>query len=309
MIKQGISNKIKVLVLGVNGMLGHKVFEILSKEDKLYVTGTVTDIKKAEAFFPNDCRRMIRSGVFADKLESVECVLNDLQPEIVVNCIGIIKQNDKSHDLQRMISVNALFPHQLAKTTESYGGRVITIATDCVFDGQKETAYVETDLPTCHDAYGMSKYLGELQNGRHLTIRTSIIGHELNSNLSLVDWFLSQTSNSVSGYSKAIFSGLTTLEFAKFLLTKVIFNTELMGLYHLSVEPIAKLDLLNLIKNKYQKEIEILPDTKVVINRALNSDKLREKVNYQPPTWEQLIAEMHADYLKSPFYINKRKSA
>lgn len=293
----------KIIVLGASGMLGHKMFEILSKDNECY--GTVTSFAKYKEVFPKEYHSKIIDGVIADKIETVEKVVTQIKPDFVINCIGVIKQNEMSHDAKNMIQLNALFPHQLASICDSVKSKLITIATDCVFDGQKGEPYLESDLPTCHDAYGMSKYLGEINYGNHLTLRTSIIGHELGSSLSLLDWFLNEESEVIKGYTKAIFSGLPTFELASFIDKYVLDNKELKGLYHLSVEPISKFDLLKLVAKEYNKKVEFVTDDKVKINRALNSDKLRKLVGYQPSNWEDLIYNMHQDYLHSKFYNHK----
>jgi dTDP-4-dehydrorhamnose reductase len=170
--------------------------------------------------------------------------------------------------------------------------RLIHISTDCVFNGRKGL-YKETDLSDAEDLYGKSKFIGELHDLPHaVTLRTSIIGHELNSNDSLVDWFLSQTGT-VKGYKKAIFSGLPTVELARVIKDFVMPRTDLQGSYHVSADPIDKYTLLNLIANIYGKEIEIIADEKVHIDRSLNSDKFRQATGYQPPSWPILIEKMY----------------
>jgi len=125
-----------------------------------------------------------------------------------------------------------------------------------------------------------------------VTLRTSIIGHELNSQTSLVDWFLSQTGV-VKGYKKAIFSGLPTVELANVIKDYVIPNRNLQGLYHVSVEAIDKHTLLNLIAHVYGKDIEIEADEKVQIDRSLDSSRFQQATGYMPPSWPQLIEKMH----------------
>ena len=295
----------KVLVLGASGMLGHKVFEVLSSYKNFDVYGTVTGFKSFNGLLPNYFEPKIVEGIYADKIETVEKVISKIKPEVVINCIGIIKQNKNSNDCVNSLLINSLFPHLTAGVCEKNHCRFITVATDCVFDGIKGN-YNETDLPTCHDVYGMTKFLGEIKDKENsLTLRTSIIGHELNTNISLLDWFLSQESE-VNGYSKAIFSGFTTLEFAKLLAEKIIPNEDLRGLYQISVNPISKYDLLKLVADVYKKKISINPDDSVRIDRSLNSALLRSKIDYNPPEWKILIEESYDDFLKSDFYKEKR---
>lgn len=296
----------KIFVLGASGMLGHKVFEVLSGYNNFDVYGTVTSKKSFSGFLPSKFELKIIEGVYADKIETLEELVKKNKPDVLINCIGIIKQNKESKDCISSIIINALFPHLVADICDRNDCRFITVATDCVFDGQNGN-YKDTDLPTCHDVYGMTKFLGEVKDKTNsLTLRTSIIGHELNSNISLLDWFLSQEGK-IKGYKKAIFSGLTTLEFSKLLAEKIIPNEELSGLYHLSVNPISKYDLLQTIAKFYGKDIKIDSDDIIKIDRSLNSDILRGIIAYNPPSWEKLVDEMYNDFLKSNFYKNKRE--
>ncbi|MFA5532000.1 MAG: SDR family oxidoreductase [Candidatus Shapirobacteria bacterium] len=292
--------KKKILILGINGMIGHKVFEVLSKYKNFEVFGTVK--KKSEFFdFKN-----VYENVYVDKIETIEKIIQKVKPKVVINCTGITKQSDQINNISKSIIINALFPHQLSDICKKNKIRLITFTTDCVFDGQKGS-YKDNDLPTCHDVYGMTKYLGEIKDKKNtLTLRTSIIGHELNSKIALLDWFLSQ-ENTVKGYKKAIFSGFTTLEFAKLLAEKIIPDETLNGLYQISVDPISKYDLLKIIADVYKKNIKIVVDETVKIDRSLNSDILRQKINYQPPKWKDLVVEMYNDFQESDFYKNKRK--
>lgn len=297
----------KIIVLGSSGMLGHKVFEILSNCEDFDVYGTVTSKNSFGECLPIKFESKIIENIYADKIDTVENLIKLNRPDVVINCIGIIKQNKESKDCINSITINALFPHLVSGLCEKYGARFITIATDCVFDGQKGN-YNDNDLPTCHDIYGMTKFLGEVSNSKNtLTLRTSIIGHELKSNISLLDWFLCQDI-SVKGYKKAIFSGFTTLEFAKLLIDKIIPNENLCGMYQISTEPISKYDLLNIVADIYKKRIIINSEESVKINRSLNSDILGKLINYQPKKWEYLVIDMYNDFLKSEFYKNKREN-
>ena len=296
----------KILVLGASGMLGHKVFEVLNTYKGFDVYGTVTNLNSFDGLLPDCFKTRIIEGVYADKIETFEVVIREEKPDVVINCIGIIKQNKNSKDCVSSLLINSVFPHLAADVCERNNARFITVATDCVFDGSKGD-YHDDDLPTCHDIYGMTKFLGEVKDKTNsLTLRTSIIGHELNSNISLLDWFLAQ-ENDISGYTKAIFSGFTTLEFAKLLAEKIIPNDSLSGLYQASVNPISKYDLLKLVSNIYGKKIIISPNSSVRINRSLNSALLRSKIGYKPSDWEDLIKNMYDDFLESPFYKAKRE--
>ncbi|QBH97936.1 SDR family oxidoreductase [Limnobaculum zhutongyuii] len=280
-----------ILILGANGMLGNSIFRFLSSNVHCNVIGTVRDLKSYSSQM-NNVRNIIELNDVFDK-----DTLTDLIKKVdyVINCIGIIKQKD-SVDYLNCIKVNTYLPHYLASICSDTGSRLIHFSTDCIFDGTKGN-YLDDDLPDAKDLYGRSKSLGEVSYGNHLTLRTSIIGHEINSHLSLVDWFLNAKSP-INGYSKAIFSGLPTREIARFILEKIILTEKsISGLYNLSASPISKYDLLILINSCYQSNKSINNDVSFVIDRSLNSEKLRAAVNFYPDEWPDLISIMHEDYI------------
>lgn len=214
-----------------------------------------------------------------------------MNPDIVINCIGVVKQVPDSDTPLVAIPINALLPHRMARLCELSGARFVHISTDCVFSGSKGM-YTEYDIADATDFYGRTKYLGEVDYPNAITLRTSIIGHELNGSRSLIDWFLSER-NSVNGYKRAIFSGLPTVEVARVIRDHVIPNPELHGVYHLSVDPINKFDLLTLVSKIYGKIIDIKPDNKFTVDRSLDSTRFREATTFTPKPWADLICEMH----------------
>ncbi len=283
-----------VLILGATGMLGYSLFSNLAGNPALNVTGTVRSLTGKAAFFAQ-YQQQVLQGIDVSDIASIEQAIVTAKPAVVINCIGLIKQHDIAKQHVAAIEINALLPHQLAALCDQYGARLIHFSTDCVFDG-KQGMYQEADLPTATDLYGKSKCLGEVNYGRHLTLRTSIIGHELDSAVSLVDWFLSQ-SGAVNGFSKAVFSGMPTCYIAKLLAENILNKPEICGLYHLSAEPINKHSLISLVADIYGKEIEINESTQLVIDRSLDSSRLRHTIAFTPPSWRELIEFMHHDYL------------
>jgi dTDP-4-dehydrorhamnose reductase len=280
----------KILVLGASGMLGSTVIRYLLEND-YDAHGTVRGSSSID-LFPARIKKFIHGDVVAEDFEGILRLIKKIKPSIVINCIGIIKQLGDSFDPLIAIPINSLLPHKLARLCDLEGVRLIHISTDCVFSGRKG-GYLEIDFPDANDLYGRSKYLGEVDCHNCITLRTSIIGHELNTSNSLLDWFLSQNT-SVFGYTKAIFSGLTTLEIAKVISNHVMPHKELSGLYHLSVNSINKYELLKLIAEVYKKDIEIIPSDETVIDRSLNSNKFCNVTGYIPKPWPQLIEEMHS---------------
>lgn len=224
--------------------------------------------------------------------DTLTSVMARVKPDVVINCVGLIKQLAHAKDPLTALPINAMLPHRLASLCELAGSRLIHVSTDCVFSGRKGL-YQESDLSDAEDLYGKSKYIGELhEKAQAITLRTSIIGHEPGSNHALVDWFLSQ-QNSVRGFTKAIFSGLPTVELARVMKDFVIPHPKLNGLYHVAAEPIDKFRLLSLVAAQYGKSIEIRPDDGLVIDRSLDGARFREATGYVAPDWPELVRRMH----------------
>lgn len=285
--------KRNVLILGATGMLGHTLLHDFSRRDHFAVHATARSREGLSRWFAPELRERIHMPVDADNFASMVRVLEEVRPEVVINCIGVIKQLAAAQDPIACISINALFPHRLAKECAQIDARLIHFSTDCVFSGKKG-GYVESDFPDCDDLYGRSKLLGEVDYPHAVTLRTSIIGHELNSSISLIGWFLAQQGR-VKGFSKAIYSGFPTVEMARIIAEEVIPRPELRGLYHVSSAPISKYDLLCLVQERYAKTIEIEPYDGFVCDRSLDSSRFRAATGYVPPTWEEMVARMHVE--------------
>ena len=273
-------------------MLGHKAFEILSLNDKYEVYGTLrseNDIKKYFSESKN-CRNIF-SEIDALDLNSVFDIIDSLRPDLVINCIGIIKQLKESHNALLSIEINSLFPHKLADHIKGSKIRLIHISTDCVFSGDKGN-YIETDYSDAKDLYGKTKFLGELINYNNcITIRTSIIGPELQTKVSLLEWFLSQ-KGTVNGYVNAIYSGLTTIELIKIIVDHIIPNLNKHGLYNVSSEPISKHDLLVKIAIQFKLNVKVNRFEEFFNNKSLISQKFTDDFGYQKKSWDKMILEM-----------------
>jgi dTDP-4-dehydrorhamnose reductase len=285
-----VREKERILILGVSGMLGSALFKILS-ELEFEVYGTVRSANYKNFFNESELERII-SNIDVQNHDDLVFLFSELNPTVVINCVGVIKQKSSAKEPLVVIPINSLLPHKLSNLCFLVGARLILISTDCVFNGE-DGNYIESDITNAVDLYGVSKALGEIRDQEHVvTIRTSIIGHEINSNKSLVDWFLNSNS-SVKGYQYAIFSGLPTNELANVIGKMIIPNKKLKGLYHVSVDSIAKYDLLTLVKDVYSKEIDIIPSEEVRIDRSLNSDKFKHETGYVPPNWKTLIENLY----------------
>lgn len=279
----------KVLVVGATGMLGNAVFRYFSERPEFEAHGTIRSAGGRRHFRPGDATRL-HSGVDALDFDSVIAAFGKVRPEVVVNAIGLIKQLETANDALSAIPINALFPHRLAHLCGATGARLIHVSTDCVFSG-KRGHYLESDQPDAYDLYGRSKLLGEVDYDHAVTLRTSIIGHELKSAHALVDWFLSQ-SGSVRGFTRAVFSGLPTVELARVIEHYVIPHASLKGLFHVAADPINKHDLLQLLAHTYGKDIEIAADDQLVIDRSLVAARFNSATGYRPADWPTLIGAM-----------------
>jgi dTDP-4-dehydrorhamnose reductase len=277
----------KVLILGATGMLGNAMVRFLSGDPRLAVIGAARS-RDARSLFPADVGGCVVGGLDLD--DGLAGLFADHRPDVVINCVGLIKQLAEANEVLAAVPVNTLLPHRLAALCKDAGARLVHFSTDCVFSGGQGD-YRESDQPDARDLYGLSKLLGETAEPHTITLRTSMVGHELRSRRSLLEWFLAQ-SGSVKGYRRAIFSGLPTVELARIVREHVIPRPDLHGLYHVSAEPIAKFDLLKLFAAVYERDIEIVSDEALVIDRSLNSDRFRAATGYSPPPWTELVAEM-----------------
>lgn len=284
------SKPMRVLVLGASGMLGNAVMRLFAQSQGYQAIGSVRSASALRSL-PKELHANVVTGVDMENSDSLTRLFAMVHPDVVINCVGLVKQLAEADDALSAIPLNALLPHRLARLCEVAGARMVHMSTDCVFSGAKGM-YTETDVSDAKDLYGRSKYLGEVDYPHAITLRTSIIGHELDGARSLVGWFLTQESR-VKGFSRAIFSGLPTVEIARLIRDHVIPHPELHGLYHVSAEPINKLDLLTLVAQVYGKVIEIMPDDQLVIDRSLDSTRFRQATGFQPKPWPELVRTMH----------------
>jgi len=188
----------------------------------------------------------------------------------------------------------------LAAICRSRKVRMIHISTDCVFDGSKGN-YKEEDFSDAKDLYGRSKFLGEVSGKGCLTLRTSLIGHELKNKIGLIEWFMVQQGK-IKGYTDAVFSGFPTVEMAHILGRYILPNDDMEGVYHVSSSPVSKYDLLKLVAETYGKKIVIEPYNEVRIDRSLDSERFRKVTGYDPPHWAELVERMHRHYVDSSCY-------
>jgi dTDP-4-dehydrorhamnose reductase len=283
-------NDMTVLVLGASGMLGNAVLRVFAASDGCEAWGAVRSLASVSQL-PPGLRDRVVGGVDVENADALMKLIAQVRPNVVINCVGLVKQLASANDPLAAIPINAVLPHRLARLCQMIDARLVQISTDCVFSGTRG-AYSESDPADARDLYGLSKYLGEVDYPNAVTLRTSIIGHELAGAHGLVGWFLAQTG-SVKGFTRAVFSGLPTVELAGVIRDYVLPRPALRGVYHVSADPISKYDLLRLVAQTYGKQMQIIPDEALLIDRSLNSERFRALTGYVPPKWPQLVRMMY----------------
>ncbi|MDP6044595.1 MAG: SDR family oxidoreductase [Phycisphaerae bacterium] len=290
----------RVLVLGAGGMLGHKLCQMLPPMG--FEVGAT--VRKSVEFYAPHARLFsgveLIGGVDAFDFDGMEAVIAAWEPEAVINCIGIIKQIQEARNPLISIEINSLLPHRLAAFCGRIGSRFVQISTDCVFSGEKGS-YIESDQSDARDLYGRTKFLGETtdEESAAITLRTSIVGREISeSKHGLLEWFFRQTQtpdNTISGFSKAIYTGFTTIELAGIMAMVIREHPELTGVYHVAGEPINKFDLLCMVRDVMGLDIRIEPDAGFVCDRSLVMNRFTAATGYAAPSWRDTIEEFSGD--------------
>ena len=270
--------KKKILILGSTGLIGHQVFNYLqcNGQYELYNFAYRKPLQNDTVIL--DARNE----------EKYLKKIGDIAPDFIVNCVGILI-NGANINPENAIFLNAYMPHRLARLADEINAKLIHISTDCVFSGNKGTPYIETDAKDGFGIYAKTKALGEVISEDHLTLRTSVVGPELkNDGEELFHWFMNQ-HDSIEGYTKSIWSGVTTIELAKAV--KWAIDQNITGLYHVTNNTsISKFELLKLFKKYTQKETDInSTDGKAVDKSFLDT---RGEINYQIPSYETMVMEM-----------------
>jgi dTDP-4-dehydrorhamnose reductase len=277
-------------------MLGHKLAQVLTREAE-----TIVAVRGDATCWPKDLRAAeIVEGVDVRDTSGLARLLDSRRPDVVLNAVGVVKQILGEHDPLDTITINGLFPNLLGLLCEMRGIRLVHYSTDCVFMGTPEgtrgpDGYREVDPADSRDLYGMSKLAGEPKAATALVLRTSIIGRELRGFTSLIEWFLAQGPGSVKGFTKALFTGLTTLELAQ--LTAMVLRDfpEMTGLWHVAAPPITKHDLLMLVKASYGRRTEIVPQDDFYCDRRLDGSRFRAATGWRPAAWPDMIETMRKD--------------
>lgn len=282
----------KVLILGGTGMLGHKLVQCLDSDFDVFTTvrRPFSDVDHFGIFH----RDRTFYCVDVEDTAQVEQILESIRPDAVINAVGIIKQLPSSKDVITALTINSILPHRLAGLAERYGFRLVCVSTDCVFNGEKGN-YSEDDVADAYDLYGRSKNFGEVAGPNCLTLRTSIIGRELSSSHSMVEWFLSNRGGVVKGYANAIYSGFPTVVIADIIANLLTEHVGLNGLNHVSSDPINKYELLEMINAGFGSAIEVEKYEDFAIDRSLDSTRFRTATGFRPLPWPEMVELMAAD--------------
>jgi dTDP-4-dehydrorhamnose reductase len=278
----------RIVVLGAAGMLGHKMFQHL--QSRFPATVGIMRRSRPAPWQSGD----LRCGVDAARFDELAALLREIRPDYLVNCVGIVKQRPEAQDPVLSIRINSLLPHRLAALAEEWRGRLIHFSSDCVFSGARG-CYREEDPSDAKDLYGHTKFLGEVHSWNALTLRTSIIGRELSHRQSLLEWYLSRNGRPVKGFTRVIWSGITTNYAARLVSEILLRHPELSGLYHAAGNRISKHDLLGLLSDEYRLNIQIIPDDNEASDRSLVAEKLRHATGLQTPPWPEMIRELASD--------------
>ncbi len=281
-----------ILVVGASGMLGHEAIRVLAPDFEVWGACRSPELLP-DLGIP---RERIVGGLDASDAESAYSLLETVNPDIVINAVGIVKQRPDAKAAIPSIAINSLFPHVLADACERVDARMVHVSTDCVFSGTRG-GYTEDDVPDAFDLYGRSKLLGEVTDRDNtVTLRTSIIGWQLGEPTGLVGWFAAHKDEPLRGFTKAVFSGLTTRALTQVVRDVVIPDASLSGLWQVSASPIDKHTLLVTLAEHLGWDVDITPVDEPVIDRSLDSSMFRRRTGWTPPSWAQMLEELAAQY-------------
>lgn len=283
----------RILILGGNGMIGHKMYQVISKEfdDVWVLLKKPLDQVHSSEIFKTD--KVIESFnlVHFDKLSKV---LNNLMPDLIINAAGITIRRGINDNILNSILINSALPHFLDNWVKSNNKRLIHFSTDCVFSGKKGF-YSEFSATDAEDTYGKTKGLGEVISSNTITLRGSMIGRELENKTELLEWFLNQNEHSVKGYNKVIYSGITTIRMAKYVLQILNKHPNMNGIYNVSSINISKFELVKLFNQYFNKKCFIIADDSYISNKDLDSTKFYLETGFEKPNWSELIEELASD--------------
>ena len=278
----------RILILGISGMLGHKLAQILDSDFDLVglsrkkVTPKLLGLKNTNI-------------VYHDLLkEDIQSILHETNPDIIINCVAITTRRGVEGNIQITEKLNTELPHKLDSWASLNSKKLIHFSTDCVFSGKRGN-YLENDFTDADDIYGKTKAAGEVNSESTLTLRCSIIGRELYNFTELFEWLVKNKNKKISGYSRVIYSGITTVRMGKIIKKIIKEYSDLSGIYNISSIPISKFELLAKLSNAFNLNVDINENKNIKSNKVLISRKFTEITGIKPPNWDDLIEEFKMD--------------
>ena len=282
----------KILILGGDGMIGHKMAQVLSVQNHEIVISirekkelTLKSISSKVKVFLND---FINDNILD--------LLDKVNPDVIINAIGITTRRGVTENISDSIYLNSFFSHQLSNWALAFKKRLIHFSTDCVFSGS-EGSYLEDATPNALDYYGKTKGLGEINSKSSLTIRSSMIGPELFNKTELFEWIINNKEKEINGFSRVMYSGVTTIYMARLVADLIDNHKNLSGIYNVASKPISKFELLHLINDNFDLGLIINDDKTVISNKTLNASKIEKEIGLLTPSWDELIFELKKDYM------------
>lgn len=282
----------RVLILGADGMIGHKMAQTFAKYPIDLGLNSRYNSKFIRKIFP-------KASIFEYDLnkKKIEQLLNYYNPEFIINAVGITIRRGACGD-QKTNYINAILPREIDTWCMSNNKKQIHFSTDCVFSGKKGN-YSDFDLTDADDSYGKTKGLGEINSDNTLTIRSSMIGRELFNNTELLEWVVKHKNQKINGFDNAVYSGVTTLWMSK-TVYKIIKNLpKLSGIWNVSSRPISKYELIKKINDQFMLNIDIVRDSSFYSNKSLNSNRFFSETNFEIPNWDDMLSELYRDSIEN----------
>lgn len=284
----------KILILGVSGMLGHRMWRTFAATT-YQIVGTVRKNKDHYKALGLPKTENLVDNMNVEDLENLKLLLDREKPNVVINCVGLTLRKKDLTDIEKCYRINSMLPQYLDQWCSQNQSKLIHFSTDCVFDGKKGSTYLETDMPSAFDHYGMSKFLGEAKTGRNLTLRLSIVGRELENKTELIEWIFSQAHKNASGYANVFYTGLTTQRVSAEVLKIIEKFPELSGVYQVSSEKISKYDVIQKINEKFNLGIQLQKNVEYKSDKSLDCSRYKKATGYEQPTWDNMIEELYQD--------------
>ena len=282
----------KILILGGDGMIGHKMVQVLSNFNHEIIVSIREQRELTKQCFSSQVKVF-----FNDFLkENIFTFLDKVNPDVIINAIGVTIRRGVNDHVSNSIYINSYFPHQLANWAGIHNKKLIHFSTDCVFSGS-DGSYSEDATPNALDYYGKTKGLGEVFSKNALTIRSSMIGPELFNKTELFEWIINNKETEISGFSRVIYSGVTTVYMASLIADLIENHKDLSGIYNIASNPISKFELLHLINDNFDLKLFINKDQNTISNKTLDASKIENELGIKSPSWNELIIGLKKDYM------------